>query len=47
MTVEELALMGIEPVQILYVYSWGFGAILWGWLMGYGVALAVAVIKRI
>lgn len=47
MTASDLSLLGIDPVTILYVYGWGFSMVLFGWLSGYGVSLASAVIKRI
>lgn len=47
MTSEDLALMGITPATVLYVMSWGFGAVLLGWKIGYGVAIALTLIKKI
>lgn len=47
MTSSDLALLGIDPVTILYVYGWGFSMVLFGWLSGFGVSLAYGLIKRI
>ena len=46
MTAEDLALLGVTPEIILSVYSWGFGAVLGSFLVGYGVSLALGVIRR-
>lgn len=47
MTAADFALLGITPSEILYVWSWGFGTILFGWLSGYGVGLANSLIRRV
>lgn len=47
LTAGDLALMGITPSEMLTVFSWGFSLILFGWLMGYGVSLALGLIRRV
>lgn len=47
MTAADLALLGITPVEILAVFSWGFAMMLFGWLSGYGVSLALGLIRRV
>lgn len=39
--------LGITPEQILFVFGWGFSAILMGFLAGYGVRLAIGMIRKI
>lgn len=46
-TVSNLADVGITPEQILYVISWGFGVVLLGFLLGYGIGLALGLIKQV
>ena len=41
------AQFGITPEAILHVFSWGFGAVLLGWLIGYGLGLALGVIRKV
>lgn len=43
----ELALLGITAPEILTVFSWGFSVMLFGWLCGYGVSLALGLIRRV
>lgn len=45
--VTNLADVGITPPQILYVITWGFGLVLLGWLLGYGLGLALGLIKKV
>lgn len=42
-----LETIGIDPVQILYVFSWGSGAVLSLWALGYAVGTAVQMIRKI
>lgn len=39
--------MGITPEVLFYVFGWGFAAIFIFWLLGFGAALAVAVIRKL
>lgn len=39
--------LGINPTDILYVFSWGFSAVLALFLIGLGVAYAYGVIRRL
>jgi hypothetical protein len=39
--------LGIDAAGIAHVYAWGFGAVLLAWLMGYGVSLAVGLIRKV
>lgn len=47
MTQQDLALLGIDAVTILYVWSWGFGSVVFGWFLGFSVGVAVDVIKKL
>ena len=39
--------MGITPEAVLLVFSWGFSAVLMGFFLGYGVSIAIAVIRKL
>lgn len=39
--------LGITPVDVLYVLTWGMGVVLFMWSLGYGIGAAVAAIKKI
>ncbi|MFS2047858.1 hypothetical protein ACEN9J_25835 [Variovorax sp. Varisp41] len=39
--------MGITPEALLYVFGWGFAAVFTFWLIGFGVGLAVAQIRKL
>ncbi|WP_411878216.1 hypothetical protein [Polaromonas sp. YR568] len=41
------ALLGITPQGILKTYSWGLGAVLMMWLIGYGIGLATGLIRKV
>jgi hypothetical protein len=47
MTAAELALIGIDSVEIMTVFSWGFGMIIFGWGAGFGVGAFVAMIRQL
>jgi hypothetical protein len=47
MTADDLVLLGITSTSILYVFSWGFAMMLFGWAAGFGIQLAVGLIRRI
>lgn len=38
--------VGITPETIAYVAGWGFGVVLVGFLLGYGLGLALGLIKQ-
>lgn len=42
-----LSLLGVTPGELGYVFSWGFSVMLFGWLCGYGVSLALGLIRRV
>ena len=41
------AQFGITPGEILKVASWGFGFVLTGFLLGYGLGIALGLIKKV
>ena len=43
----DLAALGIDAPTIGYVWAWGFAVMLVGWGVGYGVSLAVGLIKKL
>jgi hypothetical protein len=43
----DFASMGITPETLLYVFGWGFAAVFGFWLLGYGTALAVSLIRKV
>lgn len=47
MTEADYALLGINAANILHAFAWGFSTILLGWVSGYGVSLAVALIRKL
>lgn len=47
MTPTDLELLGITPEAILYVYSWGMGAVLMMWSLGYAIGAAITGIKKL
>lgn len=47
MTAEELALLGIDAVQIFYVWSWGFGSVVVFHFLGSVIGIATAAIRRL
>lgn len=38
--------MGITPEVLLYVFGWGFSAVFGFWLLGFGTAIALGLIRR-
>jgi hypothetical protein len=42
-----LDVIGIDPAQIFYVFTWGMGAILLPWSLGFAVGAAVSAIKKL
>lgn len=47
MSAADAAALGITPDQILLVLSWGFGFMLFSFLMGYGVRIAIGLIRKV
>ena len=47
MTVEELALLGIDAAQIFYVWSWGFGSVVFFHFLGSVIGIATGVIRKL
>jgi hypothetical protein len=43
----DFAAMGITPEAVFYVFSWGFSVVLFGWVAGYGIGLAVGLIRKL
>lgn len=41
------ALLGITPETVAFVYGFGAMAVLSGWLVGYGVSVALTMIRKI
>jgi hypothetical protein len=39
-------LIGITPENILYVFTWGMGAVLSVWAIGYAIGVAAQTIRR-
>ncbi|MEL4178339.1 hypothetical protein [Roseateles sp. PN1] len=39
--------LGITAESVLYVWSWGFGAVLTFWFFGYCIGLAVRLVRKI
>lgn len=40
-------LLGITPSIVAKVMLWGFGFVFGAWLMGYALALAIGMIKKV
>ena len=47
MTPEELALLGIDAETIFYVWSWGFGSVVFFHFLGYVIGAAVSTIRKL
>lgn len=39
--------IGINATDILYVYTWGVGAVFFLWSLGYAIGVAKATIKKL
>lgn len=39
--------IGLTPEALLYVFAWGFSAVLMSWLLGFGVALSISLIRKL
>lgn len=42
---EDLALLGIDSASILYVWSWGFGSVIFFHFLGYCVGAAKRMVE--
>lgn len=42
-----LTLIGVDSSTILYVYTWGMGAVLSVWAIGYAVSAAIEIVRKI
>lgn len=47
MTPAEFALIGIDASTIAFVWSWGFGAVIFSWSIGFCLGVALKVIRSI
>lgn len=47
MTATELALIGITPETVLHAFAWGFAAVYGSWAAGFGVRVALQVIRKL
>lgn len=47
LTPQELSLIGVDSASILYIYSWGMGAILSIWALGYALSAALKMLKKL
>ena len=45
--VMDLAQLGIDAPTVLYVISWGFAFVLGSFLLGWGLSLAIGLIKKL
>lgn len=44
-TAADLAVLGIDAPTVLYVWSWGFGVILFFWSIGFAAGAAIRAIR--
>lgn len=44
-TPADFAVMGIDAPTVLYVWSWGFGVILFFWSIGFAAGAAIRAIR--
>lgn len=47
MTEADMALLGIDAAAILYVWSWGFGSVVFAWFLGFGIGAAKTAIRQL
>ncbi len=45
--IQELSFLGITSIDILQVYTWGMGAVIFSWSIGVAVGAVITVIKKI
>jgi hypothetical protein len=43
----DYALIGIDAVSILEVFSWGFGVVLLFWSIGFSLGVALDLIRKV
>jgi hypothetical protein len=46
-TPEEFALLGIDPITVLQVLTWGFGFVVVQFFAGWVVGVAISVIRKL
>lgn len=46
-SVSDFELLGVTPEAILYVFTWGMGAVLMMWSLGYAIGAAVTALKKL
>lgn len=46
MTPQDFALLGIDAETILYVWTWGFGTVIFAWSLGYVIGVIIDAIKK-
>jgi len=47
MTEADYALLGIDAAQIFFVWSWGFGSVVFFHFLGYALGAALKVIRML
>lgn len=43
----DFAALGISPADVFFVFGWGFSMVLFGWVAGYGIGLAIGLIRKL
>ncbi|MGJ7569628.1 hypothetical protein ACSFBX_03740 [Variovorax sp. RB2P76] len=43
----DFASMGITPETVFFVFGWGFAAVFTFWLLGFGTAIAISMIRKL
>lgn len=46
MTEADFIALGVDSATIFYVWSWGFGSVIFFWFLGYCVGVAKQVIRQ-
>jgi hypothetical protein len=46
-TVEQLALIGVNAADMTQAFGWGFGAVVLFWSLGFGLGVAVDIIRKL
>lgn len=47
MSAADLALIGVDPTTVLHAFAWGFAAVYGCWGAGFGVRVALQVIRKL
>lgn len=47
MTEADFALLGIDSETILYVWTWGFGSIVFAWWLGYAIGIVKVAVRKL